>query len=732
MKKEKDGNGRKGGRNLPVEGVISVNDKGFGFVDCDGFSVFVPPGKLRGAISGDTVSVSILPDSDPSRPSGMVQRILQRKYSQVVGCIVPWHDGWALRPLRHELPPLLPLDAHSCEVAVPPPVEGNWAVAQLPIPEDPDGAGPGYAVLLDVLGHSGNVTCDLNAIASEFGLPEQYSEADEARAHELKAVHTARLNCTRLTAVTIDPVDARDYDDALSCEIDRKSGDWVVGVHIADVACYVRNGSWLDKEARRRGFTSYLPGRTIPMLPRALANDQCSLRAGVERLAHSVFITIDPSNGQIKGWKRRHTAINVTQRLCYDQVQLFLDGGDFDGADEVRDLVTRLHHLSQLLRRRRFREERFLPMAMPEIRAICSENPPAILGVQGSVDNPSHQLVEEFMLAANECIARELLQRHLPGLFRNHQAPDEEKMAEFSHQAEEMTHQPVKELNSRARIVDFLRKAAQSPIRDVLYMAFLRNLPRADYGVESLGHFGLGKEYYCHFTSPIRRYADLLVHQQLLSMDNHRRHYGVDAVAQVAAECCEREYACDSAEFAAEDRMKIRYIDSLRGEHPDFTVSGRVCKAGKAGLGVYLPEYGLMAFISAMTLPKSWHFDAEHFVWVDQHQGTRLGVTAPVTCQVVAAEPVRGELLLLPAGLPLPPPEVAQAAATGVSVAMAVVMGAKSADHGELSSRRKGERGEVRHRSGKGERAEVRRRREAAAGGDGFSARERGGRKRRK
>ncbi len=674
---------KKGKKNLPVEGVISVNDKGFGFVDLEGGSVFVPPGMLCGAISGDTVLVSILPDSDPKRPSGMVQKIVARKFDHIVGCLVPWHNGgWAIRPLRHELPAILPLSEQSCENAARAPVEGNWAVAELPIPEEGEQS-LGYAELKDVLGDAGNVTADLNAIVSEYNLAEQYSEEDEEKAHALKPVKVARLDCTKTTTVTIDPVDARDYDDALSCEIDRKSGDWVVGVHIADVACYVRNGSWLDKEARNRCFTSYLPGRTIPMLPRALANDQCSLRSGVERLAHSVFITIDPSSGTVKSWKRRHTTINVTQRLCYEQVQQFLDGGDFECSAEVEALITRLHHLSQLLRRRRFREEKFLPMAMPEIRAICSENPPAILGVQASVDNPSHQLVEEFMLAANECIAKELLKHHLPGLFRNHAAPEEEKLVEFARQVEEMTHEPMKSLNSRTRIVDFLRKAEKSPLRDVLYMAFLRNLPRADYGCESMGHFGLGKEYYCHFTSPIRRYADLLVHQQLLAMDNHRKTYGADVVAQIAQACCEREYACDTAEFAAEDRMKIRYIDALRSNDADFTLDGRICKVSKAGAGIYLADYGLMAFISGMTLPRNWHYDQAQYRWVDLRSGVRIGVTDKVTCQVAAVDPIRGELLLIPEGVAMPSPALAEAAASGVNFSTVITTGSKNAHGGK-------------------------------------------------
>lgn len=655
---------KKKNKNIPVSGIISVNEKGYGFITGDTVNVFVPPGRLGGAITGDTVTAVLDPQSDPARPSGSVLEITDRKFKSIVGCIVPWHEGWALRPLRREMPALLPLTAVSCAAAVPAPVEGNWAVAELPLPGRDESCPDGWAKLCSVLAPSGGVTADLDAIVAEFSLPAQYTEADEKSARELQPLEVRRRDCTQLRMVTIDPVDARDYDDALSCEIDRRSGNWEVGVHIADVACYVRNGGWLDQEARRRSFTSYLPGRTIPMLPRALANDLCSLRAGVERLAHSVFITVDPSSGEIVNWKRRHTLIKVTQRLCYEQVQQFIDGGDFAEAQPgVPELVTRLHHLSQLLRRRRFREERFLPMAMPEIRAVCSENPPQILGVQSNEDNPSHQLVEEFMLAANECVAKDLLKRHTAALFRNHQPPDLEKMTDFCRQVEEITGQPQSPLNTRNAVVDFLRKTEKSPLRDVLYMTFLRNLPRADYGVECTGHFGLGKSFYCHFTSPIRRYADLLVHQQLTALDKHRKPYGSEAVAQVAQQCCAAEYNCDTAEFAAEDRMKIRYIAGQTAKAPAAELSCWVCRVSRAGVGVYLPDYGLMGFISAITLPAGAHFDPAKEIWTEHRSGVVMRRGAKISCRVLECDAVRGELLLLPAGCPQPPPSHIRAAA---------------------------------------------------------------------
>lgn len=639
----------------PMEytGELSVNVQGFGFIRLpEGGSLFVPPGYLGGAVTGDTVLAVIDPQSDPDRPVAAVKRILQRKFEEFVGCLTPLRGGrWGIRPLRHELPDMLLLSQESVQRALPPPKEGNWARARLPFPDEefPPEAIP-CAELLKTGQDSGTVTADLDAIVEEYHIPAPYTPEDEAKAAALAPVKVRRQDCTKDVAVTIDPVDARDYDDALSLAPCSQPGQVVVGVHIADVASYVRPGSPLDRQARERCFTSYLPGRTLPMLPKALANRQCSLQAGEDRLAHTVFIRFDAHTGEILSWQRRHTLIRVRQRLCYEQVQAFLSGGKFDAPPEVQELVRRLADLSALLRHRRMTQERFLPMAMPEIRVVCSETPSRILGVQQNEDNPSHQLVEEFMLAANECVARELGELHLPGLFRNHLSPDPDKLREFAENATIMMGEKVRSLSSRGAIVRFLKHAERSPLKDVLTMAFLRHLPRADYGEECLGHFGLGKEHYCHFTSPIRRYADLLLHQQLLSHDLRRKTYSLEAVHDLGALCSAREYNCDQAEFAASDRMKIRYLLELsrQGGGADLLLTGEVCKVTKTGAQVYLPDYGLMAYVNEPALPRGWRFDSQKCTWSNAREGDRIYITQKRRFHMEKADPIRGELLLCP------------------------------------------------------------------------------------
>ena len=631
-------------------GTLSVNIHGFGFVEIEGgSSLFIPAPFINGALSGDTVEATLLPDSDPARPTGSIRRILARRFNEIIGCVAISKRGeYFLRPMRKELPQTIPL--YGKDGGTPQCAAGDWAKATLPIPHECSAETRQSAILADVIGACGDITADLDAIVAEFALPEPYSEEDCKRASHLRPTKVTRLDYTGKCTVTIDPVDARDFDDALSCERQRGTGRLVVAVHIADVACYIHNGTRLDHEARRRGFTSYLPGRTLPMIPRTLSDDLCCLRAGVPRLAHTVFMTIDEHTGEILSYRRRHCTIMVTQRLNYDQVQDYFDGRPFEAEPGVLEMLDRLRDLSRVMRARRRREEQFLPMEMPEIRALCSEHPPKVIGVRAEEESPSHQLVEEFMLAANQCIAEELLALRLPGLFRNHQAPDAQKLNAFVEAAMMMTDMKIGHLSARHNVVSFLRRAAQSPLRDVLYMTFLRHLPRADYGEECLGHYGLGKEHYCHFTSPIRRYPDTLVHQQLLAYDLRRTPYDLETVAALGQQCSALEYNCSQAEFAAQDRLKIRLIDERRRQEENFTLMGEICRTTKNSVQVYLPEYGLMAYVNEDQLPASrWSFDTRRCVWRNLNGEGDMAIAMAIPFQVVDADPVRGELALRPA-----------------------------------------------------------------------------------
>ncbi len=635
-----------------AQGRLQVNNQGFGFVSLTGEQagapdVFIPPGMLGGSISGDLVELQIDDPDNPKGPSGKVLRTIERKHERVVGCLVQHGQGWAIRPLRKELPALLTLLVDQKSKALAASKEGDWIQATL-LDGHPEHGGL-YARLDSRIAASGTVSADLNAIVKEFDIPPKYSSRQEERAAALQPLEVEREDCSKLLTVTIDPVDARDYDDALSCVDGPGKNECTLGVHIADVACFVPHKSVFDKAALKRGFTSYLPGRTLPMLPSALANDLCSLKADQLRAAHSLFIRVSKESGQILGFRRAHTSIKVKQRLCYDDVTRVFDGDEKLLPGDIRDLLLRLRQVAEAMRAQRQAKEMFLPMEMPEIRVLCSEHPSRIIGLQKTEHTASHALVEEFMLAANQCVAEELQKKKIAGLFRNHAEPEADSMHEFSLQVAQILNRKVKTFSSRKKLVDFLSSLSRQPLQELLQMTFLRHLPRANYGALCEGHFGLGKENYCHFTSPIRRYPDLLVHQQLLAYDRREKLRSSEQVVLLGQVCSALEENCDQASFAASDRMKLRFLIKQKEDDPMLRLRGSITRVAKSGISVFLPDYGLIGFVNAWQLPKKdWRFNSKEILWKNFNSNEVLQARMEMDFFIHSIDPIRGELTLVP------------------------------------------------------------------------------------
>ena len=638
-----------------VRGSIRVNAKGFGFVTPENSStsgdVFIPPNGLNGAISDDSVLIEITNRDDSRGPVGIVRKILEREHEDFIGCLRLGDEGFEVRPLRRELPSRIPLLWNNDDVdARKGAREGDWVLARFISGRTP--RSPLQAEIIKRLAKSGSVVSDLNAIVKEYALPKNYTTTDDKKLEDIVPLELPREDFTQQTLVTIDPVDAKDYDDALSYEPGPKPGVAVVGVHIADVACYVTMDSPLDKKALERGFTSYLPGRTLPMLPPILSTNLCSLREGEKRLAHSILLTIDEETGEVLETRRVHSVVSVTQRLDFNEVERFLAGEAQPQIKEnVLDLLQHLSALSQTIRRRRQRDEQFLPLETAELRVLCGGSPLKVTGITRVTPNPAHQLVEEFMLLANVAVANEMRSRGILGLFRTHEAPDENNLAEFAGQSA-MLIQRKKRLQFRSRraLVGFLEQIKGQHFYDLLCFNFLRCLPRAAYSTECQPHFGLGKAVYCHFTSPIRRYPDLLVHQQLIAADmgtaGHDETYVFNAETAVNA----LEQNIDQACFAASDRLKLRYLDDRRQENPAELHEALIVHAMPSGLSVYLPEYGLMGSIDRTVFRDGqWRYDPRSYSLVNQRGGGqryRCGDTLYV--RVRSIDSVRGELELKP------------------------------------------------------------------------------------
>jgi exoribonuclease R len=414
-----------------IAGRLSVHHRGFGFVTTEDGQpdVFIPPSGIGLALSGDLVEI-VLEEDTGRGPAGRVARILERGTEEVTGEFVTQDDVFFVRPLRRDFPEFIPLNSDIGETDHLQATHGDWVTARLLHPERQ--GQHLHATLLRRLNTGATLTDDLDAIVSEFDLPPPYSSADCKLAETLAPVDITRVDRTDLTIITVDPVDAKDFDDAVSLEPGTEPGTVILGVHIADVAAYVQPNSPLDAAARERSFTAYLPGRTLPMLPRPLAAEICSLREGVERPAHSVFMEINSESGApIRSWRLR-TLVRVTKRLSFDGVQAFADGRHLDALPPaVEAMLGQLLPLAARMRQRRAAEEQFLDLATTEVRVICEENPPLIRGLKRSEPNEAHELVEEFMLAANVAVAQELREHRIPGIFRVHPKPQEPDIKEF-------------------------------------------------------------------------------------------------------------------------------------------------------------------------------------------------------------------------------------------------------------------------------------------------------------
>ncbi|MBR4675270.1 MAG: RNB domain-containing ribonuclease [Victivallales bacterium] len=626
-------------------GVLTLNQRGFGFIKPDNgkADIFVPQENLLGGISGDHVQYVV--EQGEQRPCGRIVKVLEHARKDFVGALVEQQGGYAVRPLRRDLPPLVKLFQNGLKAELNGAKPGDWVKVSF-VPRTDERA-PLTVAIAKRLAKSATITGDIRAICEEYGLPSLYSGETEQRAAALKPQEIPREDCLELEAFTIDPMDARDFDDAISVRKLPK-GMLEVGVHIADVACYVHSGSPLDRAARRRGFTSYLPGRTISMLPLALSADLCSLREGEERLAHSVFLHIDATSGEVISSRRVHTRIRSRHRLCYEQVEHVLKGEVVDGIDaKLAKTLNLLGDVTHKMREQRAVSEQFIPFEGLERKVLCTGNPPQVTDIMDIRQGAASELVEELMLAANVEVAKEMRRRNLPCLYRNHLAPSGEQLHTTTELAEKLLHRRKVRLTSRHHIAAFLDSIRHSEYSDVLNMLLLRCMPRAQYGVVNHGHFGLGKEIYCHFTSPIRRYPDLLVHRQLIAADTGAALMTTEFLAEQELSCNALEVNNDQAYFALEDRLKLRLIRERQEQDSGFSVECTVLKAIPSGLSLYVPEYGMMAFISIEDLfGHRWHYDAKTSRITDGRSSYCFGST--IFARPSKMDTVRNELLMKP------------------------------------------------------------------------------------
>jgi ribonuclease R len=614
-----------------VTGTLSIHPSGFAFLATekpDEADIFVAAENTGTAMNGDRVVVRITRDvaqsrrKDRARAEGRVIRILERAHETIVGTLQQSRNFFYVIPDDPRL-------THNVYVQVPSgakitrrPTLGDKVVVHLEAWEsrhvNPEGE------IVEVLGRADAPGVDVLSIVRNYHLPTEFPKKVMEEAERIPPtvepdLIKGREDLRGKFIVTIDPDDARDFDDAIDVEVAGRG--WRLGVHIADVAAYVTPGSALDREARQRGNSVYLPDRVIPMLPERLSNGVCSLKPDVDRLTHSAFLEFD-ANGKVTAARFARSVIRSAKRLTYKEAYAILK------SPARNQLAEKLHtawNLAALLRRKRF-EHGSLDLDFPEVKVRLDEAGKPI-SLERIENDESHQLIEEFMLAANEAVARELKNRSIPTIYRVHENPDPEKLAEYRELALSYQYR-VADLTQRREIQKLLAATKGKPEEQALKIGLLKSLKRARYLSQPLGHYGLAKSNYLHFTSPIRRYADLIAHRSLANR-NDKRSPRVDLgqLNSLAEHISATERTAAEAEMEAVRMKKLEFFEQQLAERNPQVFRATVVDVRNFGLLIELPDALLSGVIHVSSLTDDFYvFDPARRRLTARRSGHRYSV----------------------------------------------------------------------------------------------------------
>lgn len=589
-----------------VTGKVQVHQAGFAFLvnEKEGEpDIYIAAENTGTAMNGDRVLARITRDLDyarakkvSGRAEGRVIRILERAHDTVVGTLQQSRNFFYVVPDDPRL-------VHNIYVTAPRiGTRGDKVVVRLESWDsrhvNPEGA------IVEVLGPGSAPGVDMLSIIRKYHLPTEFPQAVLDEADAIPEVEPqmveGREDLRNDFIVTIDPDDARDFDDAINVA-EMRDGSWRLGVHIADVSAYVTPGSALDREAFKRGNSVYLPDRVIPMLPERLSNGVCSLNPDVDRLTHSVFIQFS-KDGRVKSSRFAKTVIRSAKRLTYREAYAIMQSPPNDQLGE------RLHtawRLASLLRRNRFRAGS-LDLDFPEVKVRVDESGKPIR-LERIENDESHQLIEEFMLAANEAVALELKNRSIPTIYRVHENPDPEKLGEFREFVLGFGYQ-VGDLSRRKELQKLIASFTGKPEEQAMKIALLKSLKRARYLPQPLGHYGLAKNNYTHFTSPIRRYADLVVHRTLAERDQSRRSRGdIGQLAGISDHISTTERTAAEAEIDAAKMKKLEFFQLQLDARNPQVFRATVIDVRNYGLLIELPDVLMTGLVHVSSLTDDFY-----------------------------------------------------------------------------------------------------------------------------
>lgn len=603
-----------------AEGTIDIITSGAGYVrlpEKGQNDVYVPQHNIGTAMHGDTVRIK-LQDGRGSKSEGRVLEVLKRRRTEFVGTIKEHlgHTVMVADDLRVQNPFLIP--PSELNGAKP----GDKVVMELGVWKDARETANGK--VLRVLGRAGEHNVEMHAILAEFGLPLEFPQSVLKASAEIRDGVTPeeivkRRDMRKVITLTIDPDDAKDLDDALSVRRS-ENGNWEIGIHIADVSHYVKPGSPVDIEASKRATSVYLVDRVVPMLPENLSNDLCSLNPNTDKLGFSAIFEMDDKARVLHEWFGR-TVIRTDQRLAYADAQAIIDGGDGTYKQEVLTL----NSLAEVLRKERMANGA-LEIGGNEVKFHLDEKGRP-LGVYEKVMGPANWLIEEFMLLANKRVAASIGKggkgKARPFVYRVHDLPDPEKVEQLRALAHSFGHQlntdNAEELPKAINAL--LRSVAGTEEENILQQVAIRSMSKAIYTTENIGHYGLGFEHYTHFTSPIRRYPDVLVHRAIA----HYLAGGAPLDRNTLEDNClhssRMEKQASDAERASIKYKQAEFLRDRIGEEYDGIISGLT----NWGIYVELVENKCEGMIGLRELPGDvFRFDQERYVVVGQRTDRRF------------------------------------------------------------------------------------------------------------
>ncbi len=631
------------GAGRTLRGVYQAHPRGFGFVTIEGETddIFIPEKETNGALHGDTVEILLTASPEGKRKEGKIVKIAERGTAKIVGLYQVAkgkHYGFVIPDNQRFLQ-----DIFVPEERAKGAVDGHKVVVEL-TSYGSDNAKP-EGKIVEILGHVNDPGVDIMSIVKSYDLPVEFPEkvmnqAERVPEEVSDADMAGRKDLREWVMVTIDGEDAKDLDDAVSLTRTEDGKNWILGVHIADVANYVQERSALDREALHRGTSVYLADRVIPMLPHRLSNGICSLNASVDRLAMSCIMTVD-AKGDVIDHEICESVIRVNERMSYTSVKKILEDHDEEETTRYIDLVPMFEEMEQLagILRNRRHQRGSIDFDFPESKIMLDEEGHP-MEIRSYDRNVATKIIEDFMLLANETVAEEYYWREIPFVYRVHETPDEDKIKKLAILINNFGYSlHISDEVRPGQIQKLLAKIQGTPQETMISRLALRSMKQARYTPENDGHFGLAARYYTHFTSPIRRYPDLQIHRIIKDdlrgrMNEKKMEHYQTILPEVTRQASETERRAEEAERETIRLKKAEYMEAHIGEVFEGVISGIT------NWGIYVELSNTIEGLVHVANMYDDHYDyyEDRYEMVGEHTGKTYKLGETVYVRVIDAD----------------------------------------------------------------------------------------------